>query len=72
MLKLIFNSPILNKVSNWDLKRALDRISVAVPTMSNLHWMHFIPWPRLLVHVDPTFVVWLLTRVNTVYSSYGW
>ena len=36
-LKLIFNSSILIKVSNWDLKRALDRL--------NLQKVHFNSGP---------------------------
>ena len=27
-VKLVFNSPILIKVSNWDLKRASDRLKL--------------------------------------------
>ena len=47
MLKLIFNSPILTKVSNWDLKRAPDWLKLQKvhfnrgPSGVQLMWMHF-------------------------------
>ena len=50
-LKLIFNSPILIKVSNWDLKRAPDRLKLQKMHFSSgpsdidvtITWTHFIP-----------------------------
>ena len=50
MFKLSIRSFVLFliKVSNWDLKRALDRLNklivhfyIKVPAMSNLRWTHF-------------------------------